>query len=238
MWCEQCAPCSLCHMTSVQYLIITAWTSFAIATSSISASSNDSAIVYICHHCHSCYFLSIYTAIAGCSLVYTFCYSGNHKILQGRKLPIVIRPCRWRFAFWKPKDSLCVYRQEGAWCPPWSECYTLVNMRREPLCSFHSAVHSSAVALWVRASPPWVTLLFAATNPPFHWFVSLVPIIAYVLNKRNLGIFIWFRQYMTQYPLVFCKTSSHSVNQNNWISISVIIVIIIVVYIRCTKSVS
>ena len=81
--------------------------------------------------------LYLYIVIAGCSLVYSFCYSGNHPTLQGRTLPMVARPRRWRFAFWKAKDSLCVCWQEGKWCPAWSECYTLVNMRSEPLCSFH-----------------------------------------------------------------------------------------------------
>ena len=233
IWCEQCAPCSLCHMTSVQYLMITVWTSFTIATSSTSVSSPDSAIVYICHHCHSCYFLSIYTVIAG-SFVYSFCYSGNHPTLQGRTLPMVARPRRWRFAFWKAKDSLCVCWQEGAWCPAWSECYTLVNMRSEPLCSFHrGALQSSGSE---SEPPPIMSHLVVCNQPSFPLICfPTQPLPAFL---KNLGISIWFRQYMTQYPLVFCKTSFHSVDKNNWFSISVIIVIIIVVYIRCTKSVS
>ena len=114
--------------------------------------------------------LYLYIVIAGCSLVYSFCYSGNHPTLQGRTLPMVAGPRRWRFAFWKAKDSLCVCWQEGKWCPAWSECYTLVNMRSEPLCSFHGGALQSSGS---ESEPPpsWVTLLFA-TNPPFHWFVS------------------------------------------------------------------
>jgi len=178
--------------------------------------------------------LYLYIVIAGCSLVYSFCYSGNHPTLQGRTLPMVARPRRWRFAFWKAKDSLCVCWQEGKWCPAWSECYTLVNMRSEPLCSFHGGALQSSGS--ESEPPPIMSHLVVCYQPSFPLICfPTQPLPAFL---KNLGISIWFRQYMTQYPLVFCKTSFHSVDKNNWFSISVIIVIIIVVYIRCTKSVS